>query len=86
MTAHAFKIGDIVIYRSQIGMHQGGTYEVTRLLPADNPEPSYRLKSIAEQYERVAKEYELRVADSGAIQRQEAAHPMEAAKRKSTRK
>src|ERR1700744_3331076 len=68
MALHTFKIGDIVTYRSQMGMHDGGTYEVTRLLPADSPEPSYRLKSVGEQYERVAKEYELRALGAGSPQ------------------
>jgi hypothetical protein len=87
MGAHAFKIGDIVIYLPQIGTQREGAYEVTRLLPADSPDPSYRLRSLAEQRERVAKEYELRAARGDEAGTDDAGKSETAApKRWSTRK
>jgi len=65
MSSPLYKIGDIVVYRSHMGMNDGGSYEITRLLPSDNPEPSYRLRALGQNYERVAREYELRSAGSG---------------------
>jgi hypothetical protein len=37
----------------------GGDYKVVRQLPDDGGEPRYRIKSVNEPYERVAKESEM---------------------------
>jgi hypothetical protein len=60
MSAHTFKVGDVVSYSSSIGQRDDGAYEITRVLPSDGPEPSYRLRNIAEPRERVAQQHELR--------------------------
>jgi hypothetical protein len=37
----------------------GGDYKVVRQLPVDGGEPQYRIKSVSEPYERVAKESDI---------------------------
>jgi hypothetical protein len=37
----------------------GGDYKVVRQLPDDGGEPQYRIKSLREPYERVAKESDI---------------------------
>ena len=69
---HKFKIGDIVYYRPMDRMLNTarGTYTVTGLMPAieDKP-PEYRIKHFSEEFERVALEPELSVAESEHGQR-----------------
>lgn len=65
MTNHAFQVGDIVILHSSVSRHEEGTYQVTRQMPADGPEPAYRLKGVADSRERVALEHELRASRQG---------------------
>lgn len=65
MTKYAFQVGDVVAFHSSTSRSEEGTYEVTRQLPADGPEPAYRLKGISAVRERVAQEHELRGLKQG---------------------
>jgi len=59
MSSHKFKIGDIVAIRRAISRNApGGVFEVIKQLPGSN-EPEYRIKSVNEPHERVARESEL---------------------------
>jgi hypothetical protein len=58
---HKFKVGQLVDYnpnRMHVPAASGG-YEILRLLPMQGNEVLYRIKSMAESFERVAKEQEL---------------------------
>ena len=60
MPSYKFKVGDAVILKPKL--HQnvpGGLYEVTKVLPSPNGEREYRIKSVNEPHERVARESEL---------------------------
>jgi hypothetical protein len=59
--AHKYNVGQTVYYTSGlVGRHGGsGTYRVVRLLPPDGNDFQYRIKSVSEAYERVAKESQL---------------------------
>ena len=59
MSRHKFKIGQLVYYRAESAP---GTYQITQLLPPEGEEYQYRIKSVREPHERVAKEHELRSA------------------------
>ena len=59
MSRHKFKIGQLVYYRAESA---SGTYQITQLLPPEGDEYQYRVKSVREPHERVAKEHELRSA------------------------
>lgn len=61
MGVHKFTIGQTVSYTpGMFGRSNGsGTYRIVRLLPYDGSEFQYRIKSIAEAYERVARESQL---------------------------
>ena len=59
MSRHKFKIGQLVYYRAESA---SGTYQITQLLPPEGDEYQYRIKSVREPHERVAKEHELRSA------------------------
>jgi hypothetical protein len=50
MASHKFKVGEIVTI---------GVYEVTKQLPHNGREFEYRIKSVNEPHERVARESEL---------------------------
>jgi len=74
MTAPVFKIGTIVSYLGIPGHRDEGAFEIIRLLPADGPEPQYRLRNVADLRERVAQQHELQLlrgdpAQAAAIQR-----------------
>ena len=56
MSRHKFKIGQLVYYRAE---STSGTYQITQLLPPEGDEYQYRIKSVREPHERVAKEHEL---------------------------
>ena len=58
---HKYSVGQSVFYTSgMLGRAGGsGTYRVVRLLPAEGGDFQYRIKSISEAYERVAKESQL---------------------------
>lgn len=61
MAAHKFSVGQRVFYTGgMVGRSSGnGTYQVVRLLPSDGSDYHYRIKSMGEAYERVAKESQL---------------------------
>jgi hypothetical protein len=61
LKAHKFSIGQTVFYTSNMMARPGtnGSYRVVRLLPPDGDDFQYRIKSVGEAYERVAKESQL---------------------------
>jgi hypothetical protein len=60
MTSHKFKIGEIVTIRPSLSRNvPGGVYGVTKQLPHNGHEFEYRIKSVSEPHERVARESEL---------------------------
>jgi hypothetical protein len=61
MASHKFKVGDIVAFipaGSWLPDIPGGAFEVIDQLPGSS-EPEYRIKSVNEPYQRVARESEL---------------------------
>jgi hypothetical protein len=61
MTQHKFKVGQVVDYKPG-GMSVRASsreYKIVRLLPPEGVDLLYRIKSIGEAFERVAKEHEL---------------------------
>ena len=58
---HKYSIGQTVHFTSPLFSRAaaGGSYRVVRLLPPDDGDCQYRIKSIGEAYERVAKESQL---------------------------
>lgn len=66
--AHKFKIGQTVeLEANLLRSISVGPYEVRHLIPAsdrDPGDPCYRIKSIAEKYERVALESDLTLTAS----------------------
>jgi hypothetical protein len=58
---HKFNVGQSVNFISSgVGRVAAiGEYQVVRLLPADDGDFQYRIKSLRENYERVAKESQL---------------------------
>jgi hypothetical protein len=61
MASHKFKVGQMVAYApSHIGMvATARSYKILRLMPNEGSERLYRIKALAEIYERVARESEL---------------------------
>jgi hypothetical protein len=61
MQQHKFKIGEFVDYHpGRLGLSASAReYKILRLLPAEGNDLLYRIKSIGEAFERVAKEREL---------------------------
>jgi hypothetical protein len=61
LSPHRFRIGDSVHFTSGMFGRGGanGVYEVVRLLPTDGDEQQYRIKSMTEPHERVAKQSQL---------------------------
>jgi hypothetical protein len=61
MASHKFKVGQMVEYApSHIGMvATARSYKILRLMPNEGSERLYRIKALAETYERVARESEL---------------------------
>jgi hypothetical protein len=61
MQDHKFKIGDTVrfVRRNLPGRVAGGVYEVTRAMPFDGVEVSYRIKAGHESHERAVREDEI---------------------------
>jgi hypothetical protein len=58
--AHRFQAGQTVtLLPNRYGSNRNGSFEVTRLLPAEHGINHYRLKSVADGHERVAAEDEL---------------------------
>jgi hypothetical protein len=63
MPTHRFHIGQLVQLASAISRNvPGGSYEIIKKLPESGGEFEYRIKSINEPHERVARESELRGA------------------------
>jgi hypothetical protein len=57
VSSHKFKIGQSVNYTSgPFGGRVGAVYKIMQLLPPEGDDLQYKIKSIAEAYERVAKE------------------------------
>ncbi len=62
MASHKFRVGQMVDYNAsgRIGVPSSARpYKILRLLPADSDEHRYRIKTITEAYERIARESEL---------------------------
>ena len=57
---HKFKVGQTVTIIPAISRNiPGGIYQVTKQLPDNDGECKYRIKSVNEPHERVARESEL---------------------------
>jgi hypothetical protein len=61
MDNHKFKVGQTVNYKPRfIGtVNADATFKITQLLPSEDDEFQYRIRSASEPYERVAKESQL---------------------------
>jgi hypothetical protein len=61
MSQHKFRVGQLVDYNpGRSGMPASARqYKVLRLLPPEGSDLLYRIKSVGEAFERVAKEREL---------------------------
>jgi hypothetical protein len=61
MDNHKFKVGQTVNYTPQfIGtVNADAIFKITQLLPPEDDELQYRIRSASEPYERVAKESQL---------------------------
>ena len=61
MAAHKFKVGQSVRFTpGKMSPRAGGqAYTIMRVLPAEDGEYRYRIKSVYEPYERIARESEL---------------------------
>jgi hypothetical protein len=61
MSNHKFRVGQTVNYTPRfIGtVSSDAIFKITRLLPAEEDELQYRIRSVSEPYERVAKESQL---------------------------
>jgi hypothetical protein len=59
-TFHKFQVGQIVTIRLALSRNvPGGVYTVTKQLPENHGDFEYRIKSVDEVHERVARESEL---------------------------
>jgi hypothetical protein len=57
---HKFQVGQsVALIPRVIRQAASGTYEITRLMPENETEPHYRIKSHSERHERVVPESEL---------------------------
>jgi hypothetical protein len=61
MSNYRFKVGQTVNYTPRFvgSVKADAVFKITRLLPADDDELQYRIRSASEPYERVAKESQL---------------------------
>ncbi len=61
VNAHKFSVGQTVYFTGSLAgrTSSGGAYRVVRLMPHDGGDYQYRIKSVGEAYERVAKESQL---------------------------
>ena len=60
MASHRFKVGQIVTIKPALSRNvPGGVYIATKQLPENRGEFEYRIKSVEEVHERVARESEL---------------------------
>ena len=64
MSIHKFKVGQMVdFFPSQRALSASvRAYKILRLMPSDAGELLYRIKTISEPFERIAKESELKLA------------------------
>ena len=61
MPTHKFHVGQLVQLARSISRNApGGSYEIMKKLPEHDGEYEYRIKSMNEPHERVARESELR--------------------------
>jgi hypothetical protein len=62
---HKYAVGQSVYYSPAFGNTASrGTYKVIRVLPVENDNRlSYRIKSLAESFERIAEEHQLTASD-----------------------
>jgi hypothetical protein len=57
---YKFQVGQsVALIARSLRQAAPGTYEIVRLMPANETEPYYRIKSEAERHERVVAESEL---------------------------
>jgi hypothetical protein len=63
MSRHKFRVGQTVGYaRSHIGMVPSArSYKIVQLMPTEGRERLYRIKAVAEVFDRVARESELSI-------------------------
>ena len=61
MSQHRFKVGQVVDFApGRVGVPaSSGKYTIIKLLPFEEGQPQYRIKSSAETFERVARESQL---------------------------
>jgi hypothetical protein len=60
VASHRFKVGQIVTIKPALSRNvPGGVYIATKQLPENRGEFEYRIKSVEELHERVARESEL---------------------------
>ena len=61
LKSHKYSIGQTVRYIAGpiSRVNDSGTFKVVKLLPVDGDEHQYRIKSVGEAFERVAKESQL---------------------------
>jgi hypothetical protein len=60
MSTHKFRLGQVVQLAPAISRNvHGGSYEITKQLPESGGEFEYRIKSVNEPHERVARESKL---------------------------
>ena len=61
MSNHKFKVGQTVSYTPRFlrTVSADAIFKVTHLMPSEDDECQYRIKSISEPHERVAKESQL---------------------------
>ena len=64
MSDHKFKIGQTVRYAAPFSHSAAADYKITLLLPTEDNELQYRIKSANEPHERVAKESQLQRASN----------------------
>ena len=69
MASHKFKVGQTVGYaQSHFGtMPSARSYKVIRLMPTEGREKLYRIKAVAEVFERVARESELSITTAADV-------------------
>src|SRR5256885_513377 len=68
MSAHRFKVGQTVV-APWSGPERGiptGPYVIVRLLPLEDGEPHYRVRSSVDGHERVLRESQIRQQEKGA--------------------
>ena len=58
-TCHKFGIGDTVVYLRPGLVGQSGYYKIVNILPVENAEPAYRIRSKSERHLRAVKEHEI---------------------------